>query len=142
MARGYSVDAAVSKFTEYLGDDELRFAVGLALFSIPFTVFLTWQRDGSAIAGIPLLFIGLAVGFFYTRRSTDVRRAAIAAGLVASIGVLAGQSWYLASISAGSSTRQILILGLAVPVVFAVGIVLSVLIVSVSALLVERLRLS
>lgn len=72
-------------------DDALRVAILVGLATIPVTLALSWNPvtdnvvAGGSVSGAPLLLAGLLVGYYYSDRETESRRAGIWTGLAASI---------------------------------------------------------
>ncbi len=120
-----------------LTDESLRVATLVGLASIPFTVVLSGESEPHAIAGAPLLFAGLIVGYVYGKRPTASRRADRRAGAVASIGVVLWQLSYLTSIVRTLSLEIAVVVTALTPVVAAVGVGLSLLVVMVGATVAE-----
>lgn len=72
-------------------DDALRVAILVGLATIPVTLALSWNPvtddvvAGGSVSGAPLLLAGLLVGYYYSDRETESRRAGIWTGLAASV---------------------------------------------------------
>lgn len=86
--------SSLQSLREDLTDESLRFAILLGLVSIPFTLLLSSGSASmssgdidisSSVAGEPLLLAGLLVGYRYSNRPTESRRAGLWTGLVGSI---------------------------------------------------------
>ncbi|SFS40982.1 DUF5518 domain-containing protein [Halostagnicola kamekurae] len=78
-----------------LTDDSLRFAILAGLATIPFTLLLSWEPVpddgvvvGGSVSGLPLLVAAVVVGYRYSDRETESRRAGVWTGLVGSIGTV------------------------------------------------------
>lgn len=110
-----------------LTDDQLRFATLAGFASIPLTIILSARSELYIIVGTPLLFSGLVVGYIYSNRSTENRRAGKQTGLVGSIGVVIYQIYYICFIIL-SGLLGITIGTILAPVVIIIGVGLSVLI--------------
>ena len=133
--------APVGELRDALTDDSLRFAILVGLASVPFTLALSWEplADGvvvlgGSIQGLPLLVAGLFVGYRYSDRETETRRAGIWAGLAASSGtVLVYAANAVASI--GSMSPRVALLAVVLtPIVLALGVGVTVLVTTVCAL--------
>ena len=124
-----------------LTDSSLRLAILVGLTSVPFTVALSWEPVaddvvviGGSLSGAPVLLAGLLVGYLYTDRPTETRRAGIWAGMAGSIGTMIV---FLANTltSLPSASSRIGLAGvIATPIVVAIGVGFTVVITSISAL--------
>ncbi|UPM42388.1 DUF5518 domain-containing protein [Halocatena salina] len=128
-------------------DDSLRFAILLGLATIPFTLLLSSGSVsissggvviGSSISGEPLLLAGLLVGYYYSNRSTESRRAGLWTGLVGSIAtVLVFVVTMLPSI-ADASLEMTAVAVVLIPIAIAIGAGLSALITMIVAVITDR----
>ena len=80
---------------EGLTDESLRLAILVGLATVPFTVALSWVQvsddvvaAGGSISAGPILLAGLLVGYYYSDRETESRRAGIWTGFAGSIAVI------------------------------------------------------
>ncbi|WP_255191162.1 DUF5518 domain-containing protein [Natronobeatus ordinarius] len=127
-----------------LADDSLRFAILVGLASVPFTVVLSWDPVaddavvfGGSVEGLPLLLAGLLVGYRYSDRATETRRAGIWTGLAASIApVLVYVATTVASLGSLSSRMAVLAVALT-PIALAFGVGVTVLVTTVCALIAD-----
>lgn len=128
-----------------LTDDSLRFAILLGLATIPFTLALSWEPVsgdgvviGGSVSGEPLLLAGVIVGYRYSQRPTESRRAGLWTGLAGSIATVlvfvAPAPSTIASASSGMTVVAVVLT--MVSVVLGVGF--SALITMVSAMIVDR----
>lgn len=80
---------------EGLTDESLRVAILVGLATVPFTVALSWVSvssdgvvAGGSISAGPILLAGLLVGYYYSGREPESRRAGIWTGVAGSIAVV------------------------------------------------------
>lgn len=133
-----------------LTDDSLRFAILLGLATIPFTLALSSGSAsvsgdgvvaGGSIAGEPLILAGLLVGYRYSNRSTESRRAGLWTGLVGSIAtvlVFVAPAAYTIGTTSSWSTVVAAVL---IPITIAMGVGLSALITMVVAVITDRVTM-
>lgn len=115
-------------------DESLRFATIVGLVTVPFTVILSGGSEPHVIAGTPVLLGGLIVGYVYSKRPVESRRAGIQTGFAASIGVVVWQLSYMASLIWTESFEIAVVLAASAPLVAVIGIGLSVLVGTVGAM--------
>lgn len=123
-----------------LTDESLRVAILVGVASIPFTVLLSLDRialptviAGGSASGGPLLAAGIAVGYYYSSRTTSSRRAGVWTGLAGSPGVVAVFVANAVSTMSGDSPRLTVLAAVLAPVTVAIGVGLSVLMTTVAA---------
>ncbi len=128
-----------------LTDDSLRFAILLGLATIPFTLALSWEPVsgdgvviGGSVSGEPLLLAGLIVGYYYSNRPTESRRAGLWTGLVGSIATVLVFVAPAPSTIASASPEMVVVAVVLTIVSVAFGAGLSVLTTMVSAMIVDR----
>ncbi|AHG01136.1 hypothetical protein HALLA_17695 [Halostagnicola larsenii XH-48] len=95
MAPLRSVLPSLQPVRDGLTDDSLRFAILAGLATIPFTLLLSWEPVpddgvvlGGSVSGLPLLVAAVVVGYRYSDRETESRRAGVWTGLAGSIGTV------------------------------------------------------
>lgn len=127
-------------------DDSLRLAILLGLATIPFTLALSWEPvsvsgDGGvnvSVSGEPLLLAGLLVGYRYSQRATESRRAGLWTGLVGSIATVlvfvASAATAVASASSGMTVVAVVL----IPIAVVLGVGFNALITMVSAVVADR----
>jgi hypothetical protein len=124
-----------------LTDPALRFAIVTGLLSVPPTILLSWypygQENpfaGATVDGLPLLVAGVVVGYRYSQRSASVRRAGIWTGLAGSAGTCVV---FVANgiVTATDAPPRLAAIAVALtPLSIALGVGLTVLVTSVTAL--------
>jgi peptidoglycan/LPS O-acetylase OafA/YrhL len=84
-----------TRLSRTLTDPQLRLATIIGLASVPITVALSWETvldertvAGGTISGVPLLIVGLLMGYLYYERPADRRSVGVAAGIAASTGLV------------------------------------------------------
>lgn len=118
-----------------LTDESLHFATLVGFVSIPFTVLLSGQSDPYVIAGAPMLTAGLIVGWFYSSRPTERRRAGTRTGLVASIGVILWQLSHMISIIRSETIEIAVVAAVLIPIVAIIGSGFSILVVLIGTII-------
>ncbi|WP_436346107.1 hypothetical protein [Natronorubrum sp. FCH18a] len=122
-----------------LTDESLRVAILAGLATIPFTVLLAWAPvsgdvvPAGSLLGNPLMLAGLLVGYCYSDRPTESRRAGMWTGLAGSLGVVA-VAVVDAVTSIPSAPPEFFVLTVvATPVLLAIGVGFLVLFTTLSA---------
>lgn len=118
----------------------MRVAILVGLATVPFTLALSWGAvgddsvvAGGFISGEVLLLAGLIVGYYYSDRETESRRAGVWAGLAGSLaGVIVVTANTVATIGSASS-RWAAAAVIATPFVLAFGVGFTVLITTIAA---------
>ncbi|WP_126662200.1 DUF5518 domain-containing protein [Haloterrigena salifodinae] len=124
---------ALHALRDGVSDNSLRVAILVGLATVPFTVALSWDPiaddivAGGSVSGAPLLLAGLFVGYYYSDRETESRRAGIWTGLVASIAAVLvfGANTVATIVSEPSQWAVVAVIG--TPFVLALGVGLIVL---------------
>jgi len=126
-----------------LTDESLRFAVLVGLASIPFTLALVespgrgGDHDRRPRVGEPLLLAGVVVGYRYSERATESRRAGFWTGLVGSIAtVIVFTANTITTLESMSSRMTVLAVALT-SVFVAVGVGFTVVITTVAAMITD-----
>ncbi|SDM91323.1 hypothetical protein SAMN04487949_2826 [Halogranum gelatinilyticum] len=127
-------------------DPDLRLATLLGLLSVPITGALSWGTvpdervvAGGTLSGAALVVVGLLVGYLYYDRPTDRRRAGIRAGLAASLAVVPVYLATMVSTVESSSPTIAAVSVVVTPIGIAIGTGFVVLVVSVTAVVGDRL---
>lgn len=133
---------AIRDLRDGLTDDSLRFALLVGLATIPFTVALSWEPVsdevvvvGGSVSGAPLLLAGLLVGYYYSGRATESRRAGIWTGLAASIGAVVVFLANAYTTIGSASPRMAAVAVVLSPLTVAIGVGLTVLVTMITALI-------
>lgn len=138
---------SIQSLREDLTDDALRFAILLGLATIPFTLALSSgsvsvSGDGvtssSSVAGEPLLLAGLLVGYWYSNRSTESRRAGLWTGLVGSIATVLVFVAPEASTIGTTSSWTTVIAAVLIPLSIALGVGFSVVMTMIVAVIADQ----
>lgn len=122
-----------------LTDDSLRVAILVGLATVPFTLTLSWRSGpddvtvGGTVSGGALLLAGLFVGYYYSDRETESRRAGIWTGLAGSIAVVLLYGTNTITTIGSQSTRWAAVTVALTPVALALGVGLTVLVTMVAA---------
>lgn len=123
-----------------LADEELRLATLVGLASVPCTIILTESPPsgdgiyiGGAVSGGALVLAGLVVGYLYSQRPTESRRAGIRTGLVGSIGLVLLYSYNTLTIVGTNSLEIDAIVVVLTLFAIVIGAGIAVLVVMVSA---------
>lgn len=134
--------APLQELRDGLTDDSLRFAILAGLASLPVTLALSWEPIpdgvvvlGGSIQGVPLLLAGLLVGYWYSDRDTEPRRAGIWTGLAGSIATVLVYVANTATTVASASPWVAVLAVVTTPIVLALGVGLSVVVATVGALI-------
>jgi len=135
---------SLQEFRASLTDESLRFAVLVGLASIPFTLALSWNplaeegiTIGGPVSGEPLLLAGVVVGYRYSERATESRRAGFWTGLVGSIAtVIVFTANTITTLESMSSRMTVLAVALT-SVFVAVGVGFTVVITTVAAMITD-----
>ncbi len=119
---------SVQDLRDDLTDESLRVAILAGLATIPFTALLAWTPvsgdviPASSLLGNPLILAGLLVGYYYSDRPTESRRAGMWTGLAGSLGVVAvAVVDAIASLPSASSELFVLTV-VAGPILLAIGV--------------------
>ena len=119
---------SLQNFRDDLSDESLRVAILVGLATIPFTLILSWAPVSSdvipagSLLGNPLILGGLFVGYHYSDRPTESRRAGMWTGLAGSLGVIVvAVVNAIASIPSASSEFFVLTV-VATPILLAIGV--------------------
>lgn len=123
-----------------LTDDSLRVSILVGLATVPFTLALSWRSVpddvatvGGTVSGEALLLAGLIVGYYYSDRETESRRAGIWTGLAGSIAVVLLYVTNTITTIGSESSRWATVAVVSTPVALALGIGLTVLVTMVAA---------
>ncbi|WP_255169478.1 DUF5518 domain-containing protein [Natrononativus amylolyticus] len=132
----------VRRLSDGLTDKSLRVAILVGLATVPVTLLLSWESVagvddgvvlGGSISGTPLLLAALFVGYYYSNREPDSRRAGIWTGLA---GSLAAVLVYLANAAAtiwAASPRMAAVAVVLTPLSVVFGVGLTVLVTMLAA---------
>jgi len=126
---------SLAELRDELTDERSRTAVLAGLASIPFTVLLSWDSDPSTFSGTPILVAGLLVGYLYSERSMESRRAGKLVGLVGAVPVVLWSVVYVFSVFRTEPTRIAAVFAVLAPIGIAVGAGILVLIGVVGAII-------
>lgn len=138
---------SIQSLRKDLTDDSLRFAILLGLATIPFTLVLSSgsasvSGDGvmssSSVDGGPLLLAGLLVGYWYSNRSTESRRAGLWTGLVGSIATVLVFVAPEATTIGTTTSWTTVIAAVLIPISIALGVGFSVLMTMIVAVIADR----
>lgn len=128
-----------------LTDDSLRFAILLGLATIPFTLALSWKPVssdglviGGSVSGEPLLLAGVIVGYRYSQRPTESRRAGLWTGLAGSIATMLVFVAPAATTIGNASSRMAVVAVVLIPIAIGIGVGFTALTTMVSAVIVDR----
>ncbi|WP_137289230.1 DUF5518 domain-containing protein [Natronorubrum halophilum] len=123
-----------------LTDDSLRVAILAGLATVPFTLALSWisapddvATVGGTVSGEALLLAGLIVGYYYSDRETENRRAGIWTGLAGSIAVVLLYVTHTITTIGSHSSRWTAVIVVLTPVALVIGVGLTVLVTMVAA---------
>jgi len=134
-------DARLQNLRDDLGDESFRVAILVGVASVPFTLLFSWglvfdevQFAGGRISGGPLFLAGLVVGYLYTERPVDSRRAGALAGFAGSIAVVLLYLFNLLT-TVVSATRWVAMGAvLLTPLALGLGVLLCVVVSMIGAL--------
>lgn len=128
-----------------LTDDSLRFALLLGFATIPFTLALSWGQVGSdgvviggSVSGEPLVLAGLLVGYYYSNRPTESRRAGLWTGIVGAIATILIFGANTITTIGSSSPEMTAVVVVLTLVGMALGVGFSALITMISAMITDR----
>lgn len=126
-------------FREGLIDESLRFAILVGLATVPVTLALSVERvsaagasdglhTGGTVPGLPLLLAALVVGYRYSEPPAETHRAGVWMGLAAAVGlVVLSAATTLVSVWPPTSWLELAFIA-ALPVVWLIGVGLTVLV--------------